>query len=52
VDAIRQSDAIVQAMDEARNAVRRALVALEVAPASPEKDALEDLAKYIVDRKV
>lgn len=52
VDAIRQSDAIVQAMDEARNAVRRALAALEVAPASPEKDALEDLAKYIVDRKV
>ena len=52
VDAIRQSDATVQAMDEARNAVRRALAALEVAPASPEKDALEDLAKYIIDRKI
>lgn len=52
VDAIRQSRAIVQSMEEARQAVRRALNALEDAPASPEKDALEDLAKFIVDRKV
>jgi geranylgeranyl pyrophosphate synthase len=52
VDAIRQSRAIDQAMDEARDAVRRALGALEVAPASAEKEALEDLAKFIVDRKI
>ncbi|MCC6298977.1 MAG: polyprenyl synthetase family protein [Anaerolineales bacterium] len=52
VDAIRQSDAIEQSMDEARGAVSRALASLEVAPASPEKDALENLAKFIVDRKV
>jgi geranylgeranyl pyrophosphate synthase len=52
VDAIRQSRAIEQAMDEARDAIRRALGALEEAPASPEKDALEDLAKFIVDRKI
>jgi len=52
VDAIRESDAIEQAMDEARQAVSRALGALEESPASPEKDALEDLAKFIVDRKI
>ncbi len=52
VDAIRQSDSIEQAMDEAREAVRRALGALEESPASPEKEALEDLAKFIVDRKI
>jgi len=52
VDAIRQSRAVEQAMDEARSAVSRALGSLEDAPASPEKDALEDLAKFIVDRKI
>ena len=52
VDAIRRSDAIEQAMDEARQAVSQALGALEESPASPEKDALEDLAKFIVDRKI
>ena len=52
VDAIRQSRAVKQSLEEARNAVSRALTALEVAPASPEKDALEDLAKFIVDRKI
>jgi geranylgeranyl pyrophosphate synthase len=52
VDAIRDSNAVEQSLDEARNAVRRALTALEIAPACPEKDALEDLAKFIVDRKI
>jgi geranylgeranyl pyrophosphate synthase len=52
VDAIRQSRAIEQSMDEARSAVDRALGALEESPASPEKDALADLAKFIVDRKI
>jgi geranylgeranyl pyrophosphate synthase len=52
VDAIRLSPAIEQSMEEARQAVRRALSSLEDAPASPEKDALEDLAKFIVDRRV
>lgn len=52
VDAIRQSDAIEQSMDEAREAIHRALGALEESPASPEKEALEDLAKFIVDRKI
>lgn len=52
VDAIRQSRAVEQSMDEARSAVSRALSVLEESPASPEKDALADLAKFIVDRKI
>jgi len=52
VDTIKQSKAIEQAMEEAHQAICRALSALEEAPASPEKEALEDLARFIVDRKV
>jgi geranylgeranyl pyrophosphate synthase len=52
VDDIRQSEAIQQAMDEARQAVSRALKSLTDAPVSPEKEALENLAKFIVDRKI
>jgi geranylgeranyl pyrophosphate synthase len=52
VDNIRQSVAIWQAMEEARQAVSRALKALDDAPASPERQALQDLAKFIVDRKI
>lgn len=52
VDGIRKNAAIEKAMEEARQAVDRALHALEDAPACPERDALENLAKFIVDRKV
>jgi geranylgeranyl pyrophosphate synthase len=52
VDNIRKNAAIEKAMEEARGAVSRALSALEDAPASPERDALEELAKFIVDRKL
>ena len=52
VDNIRQSKATRQAMDEARQAVSRALKSLHDAPVSPERDALENLAKFIVDRKI
>jgi geranylgeranyl pyrophosphate synthase len=52
VDGIRQSEAIHQSMDEARQAVDRAISALEDAPESPEKESLENLARFIVDRKV
>jgi geranylgeranyl pyrophosphate synthase len=52
VDAIRLSHAIEQSMEEARQAVRRALNSLEDAPTCPEKEALEDLAKFIVSRKI
>ncbi|MEP7134989.1 MAG: polyprenyl synthetase family protein [Chloroflexota bacterium] len=52
VDNIRQNAAIEKAMNEARQAVSRALSALEESPACPERDSLEELAKFIVDRKV
>jgi geranylgeranyl pyrophosphate synthase len=52
VDNIRRSQAIQQSMEEARRAIRRALKALNDAPLSPEREALEDLAKFIVDRKI
>jgi len=52
VDSIRQSAAIQQAMDEARQAIGRALKALNNAPDSPEREALENLARFIVDRKI
>jgi geranylgeranyl pyrophosphate synthase len=52
VDTIRQSEAIQQAMDEARQSVNRALKALDESPISPEREALENLAKFIVDRKI
>jgi geranylgeranyl pyrophosphate synthase len=52
VDNIRQSKAIQQSMNEARQAVGRALKSLSEAPISPEREALENLAKFIVDRKI
>ncbi len=52
VDNIRRNAAVEKAMDEARQAVNRALHALADAPAVAERDALENLAKFIVDRKV
>ena len=52
VDAVRQSDAIRQAMDEARQSISRALKSLDGCPISPEREALENLANFIVDRKI
>jgi geranylgeranyl pyrophosphate synthase len=52
VDNIRTSDASKKAMHEAENHVERALAALAAMPACAEHDALENLARYIVDRKV
>ena len=52
VDNIRKNAAIEKALEEARGAVSRALKCLEDAPASPERDALEDLAKFIVNRNI
>ncbi|HSL45193.1 MAG TPA: polyprenyl synthetase family protein [Anaerolineales bacterium] len=52
VDAIRESSAIQQSMEEARQAVHRALKSLRDAPGCPEREALEDLARFIVDRKI
>jgi geranylgeranyl pyrophosphate synthase len=52
VENIRASDATKKAMLEAEQHVDRALAILEAMDACAERDALENLAKYIVDRKV
>jgi geranylgeranyl pyrophosphate synthase len=52
VDNIRHGKAIQQSMDEARQAISRALKSLSDAPISPERESLENLAKFIIDRKI
>ena len=52
VNAIRNSDAIRKSMHEAEGYIQRALEKLTPIHPSIEKSALEDLAKYIVDRRV
>ncbi|GAB4543538.1 MAG: polyprenyl synthetase family protein [Anaerolineales bacterium] len=52
VENIRVSAGIKQAMREAELHVERALARLRAFPPSAERDALENLAKYIVDRKI
>lgn len=47
---IRASDAISQAIVEAETFVQRALTHLEDLPASSQREALENLARYIVSR--
>ena len=50
--SIRNSGAIHRSMDEARQAVSRALEALHQLPDGSERRALEDLARYIVEREI
>ena len=50
VDSIRSSNAIQLALDEAAVHVERALEALSPFPISVEREALIDLARYILDR--
>ena len=52
VESIRKTDAVALAMREARQHAERALAMLEPFDAGPEREALENLAKFIVDRKV
>lgn len=52
VNSIRKTDSVKKAMIEANQHVESALRALERFDPSPEREALENLAKYIVDRKV
>jgi geranylgeranyl pyrophosphate synthase len=52
VESIRHTDAVQKAMVEANQHVESALQTLEGFDRSPERDALENLAKFIVDRKV
>jgi geranylgeranyl pyrophosphate synthase len=52
VDNIRKSNSSQQAMREAEQHIERALTRLNDMEPCAERDALENLAKYIVDRKV
>ncbi|MEW6404998.1 MAG: polyprenyl synthetase family protein [Chloroflexota bacterium] len=52
IENIRQSSAIARSMHEAEAHIERALAHLEILDQSIEREALENLAKYIVDRKV
>ncbi len=50
VRIIRESDAIPQAQEEARGFIHRALADLQLLPPGPHRDALADIARYVVDR--
>ncbi|MCB2179589.1 polyprenyl synthetase family protein [bacterium] len=52
VNAIRQSGAIDSSMDEAREFVQRGIDALAGMPDTPERQALESVARFVVDRHV
>jgi len=52
VQSIHKSNAISRAMQEAEKYVAQALRALADMPSGIERQALEDLARYIVDRRV
>ena len=52
IENIRLSNAVEKSMREAEAHVDRALARLESLDESIEREALENLAKYIVDRRV
>jgi geranylgeranyl pyrophosphate synthase len=52
VAAVRASDSIQKAMGEANQFVDKALSALTAFPAGSEREALIELARYIVDREL
>jgi geranylgeranyl pyrophosphate synthase len=52
VENIRTSSCTKKAMVEAEQHIDRALTILELSELSSEREALENLAKYIIDRKV
>ena len=52
VQSIRKSDAISRSMNEAEKYVAQAVRALTDMPVGTERQALEDLARYIVDRRI
>ena len=52
VESIRRSEAVEQALQEARQSIERALTHLDGMPAGTERDALRALARYIVDRNL
>lgn len=52
VQSIRTSDAIQKAMREAEERVEKAIAYLAPFEVSEQRDALENLARYVVDRRV
>jgi len=52
IENIRKSDAVERSMQEASQFVDRALARLEPLHPGVEREALESLAKYIVDRRM
>ena len=52
VNSIRESDAIQKSMQEAEGFIKRALDQLTPVHSGVEREALEDLARYITDRRV
>jgi geranylgeranyl pyrophosphate synthase len=52
VESIRKTDAVKKAMAEAKQHAERALQILDDFDPSPEREGLENLVKYIVDRNV
>lgn len=52
IESIRNSNAIQRSMQEAHDYVQGALELLTPYPASPERDMLEELTRYIVDRQI
>ena len=52
VNAIRKSNAIQKSMREAEDFIKRALDKLSPLHPGIERSALEDLARYIIDRRM
>lgn len=52
VEAIGRSEAVSLALEEARGYVEQALAQLALMPAGQERQALEELARYTVNRKI
>ncbi len=51
VAMIRSSDAIAEARAEAEHFVQQAIDDLAILPSAPHRDALEDIARYVVERE-
>ncbi|MGB8213674.1 MAG: polyprenyl synthetase family protein [Anaerolineales bacterium] len=52
VQSIRESDATAKSMKEAQASIQKALESLKMAPPGVERQALEDLTGYIVNRTI
>ena len=50
VQIVRESDAIAQSQDEARAFIDEALADLEALPPAPHREAMADIARYVVKR--